>query len=133
VVAVNLDPFIYDPEGNFPGCGMFVGAISAATGREPDVVVGKPSTLLLEEVLALLGLPASECLFVGDSLHTDVAGARAVGMPSLLVLTGVTDRAALAASPVQPEYVLQSAAELVAQLESAAGEPAARPAGGVRA
>jgi HAD superfamily hydrolase (TIGR01450 family) len=133
VVAVNLDPFIYDPDGNFPGCGMFVGAIAAATGREPDVVVGKPSTLLLEEVLTLLGLPASECLFVGDSLQTDVAGARAVGMPSLLVLTGVTDRDTLAASPLQPEYVLDSAAELVAHLDPAADGLQQRSAGGVRA
>jgi 4-nitrophenyl phosphatase len=132
MVAVNLDPYIYDPDGSFPGAAMFVGAIRAATGREPDVVVGKPSTLLLEEVLDILGLPASECLFVGDSLQTDVAGARAVGMPTLLVLTGVTDRAALAASAVQPDYVLDSAAELLAHLNRAADALGERSGGAAR-
>ncbi len=118
-IAVNQDRLIYDPQGSYPGSAMFVGAIRGATGREPDVVIGKPSSLLLQEVLVLLGLPASECLFIGDSLTTDVLAARAVGMPCLLVMTGVTDHATLRASDVQPDYVLESVGELVEYLEPA--------------
>src|SRR5207248_3720870 len=96
-----------------------------------DVVVGKPSPLLLHEVLALLGLPASDCLFVGDSLATDALAAAAVGMPCLLVMTGVTDREMLAASDVRPAYVLDSLADLLAELPPAADVAAgARSTGG---
>ena len=118
-VAVNLDPLIYDPNGSYPGSALFVGAMRGAIGREPDVVVGKPSPLLLREVLELVGLPADECLFVGDSLAADVVAARAVGMPAALVLSGVTDRAQLAAAEIRPDYVLESAAELRGVVEAA--------------
>src|SRR5207248_179871 len=64
IVAVNLDRSLPDPRGSFPGSAMFVGAIQGGTGRGPDVVIGKPSPRLLEEVLGLLALPAGECLFV---------------------------------------------------------------------
>ncbi len=116
-VAVNQDQIIPDAHGGFPGSALFVGAIRGATGRDPDVVIGKPSVLLLEEVLTLLGLPAEECLFVGDSLMTDAPGARSVGMPCLLVLTGVTDGALLASAHPRPEYVLDSVEDLIPFIE----------------
>ena len=125
IVAVNLDRSLPDPQGNFPGAAMFVGAIQGATGRQPDIVIGKPSPWLLEEVLTLVGLPAEECLFVGDSLLTDVPAARAVGMPCLLVLTGVTDRALLETVDQQPEYVLENLEALAGLLAPGRDAPAA--------
>jgi 4-nitrophenyl phosphatase len=63
-------------------------------------------------VLSRIGLRPEECLIVGDRLDTDVAmGARA-GMTTALVGTGVTDDAALASSDVEPDYVLDSLADL---------------------
>jgi HAD superfamily hydrolase (TIGR01450 family) len=112
IVAVNLDGLIFDPHGSFPGGGTFVGAIQGASGRAPDVVVGKPSPLLLQETIGMLGLPAQECLFVGDSLAADVLAARAVGMPSVLVLSGVTRADQVPNGSDRPEYVLESVAEL---------------------
>ena len=50
---------------------------------------------------------SSRPLVVGDRLDTDIAGARAAGVDSMLVLTGVTDPAALLAAPrsARPTYV----------------------------
>lgn len=51
--------------------------------------VGKPHKLVYELALARLGLPAGRVLAVGDSLHTDIAGANAMGLPSALCLAGI--------------------------------------------
>ena len=45
----------------------------------------KPDPSMYRQCAADLGLPVGECLFVGDTPETDIAGARAAGMPSLLV------------------------------------------------
>jgi putative hydrolase of the HAD superfamily len=45
----------------------------------------KPSPLIFEAALDLVGARAAEAVMVGDSLEDDVAGARAVGMRALLL------------------------------------------------
>jgi glycerol 3-phosphatase-2 len=74
------------------------------TGLQP-VVAGKPDPALHRESVARVG--ARRPLVVGDRLDTDVLGAVRGGADSLLVLTGVTDRATLLAAPrgSRPTYV----------------------------
>jgi ribonucleotide monophosphatase NagD (HAD superfamily) len=49
---------------------------------------------------------------LGDRLETDILGGQNVGLRSVLVLTGVTDEAMLAASSIQPDWVFESIHEL---------------------
>jgi NagD protein len=49
---------------------------------------------------------------LGDRLETDIAGGQNAGLHTILVLTGVSDEAALAASPVKPDWVFPSIREL---------------------
>ena len=58
----------------------------AATDAEPQVA-GKPSPTLMRDALARGDFRTP--LVVGDRLNTDIAGANAAGLPSLMVLTGV--------------------------------------------
>ena len=51
--------------------------------------VGKPDPAVYEPALAMLGLPRSEVLAVGDALETDIAGAAAAGLASCWVLGGI--------------------------------------------
>jgi HAD superfamily hydrolase (TIGR01459 family) len=51
--------------------------------------VGKPDPLVYQPVLHLLGVPRDRVLAVGDSLRTDIAGARATGIDSCWVLGGI--------------------------------------------
>lgn len=127
-VAVNRDGLIAAPEGPYPGCGMVVGALEAATGRSPEVVIGKPGPLILEQAARWLGRPIGDCLYVGDSLSSDLGAARAAGAPCLLVLTGVTDAAAAAAARPGPDYVLPSVAALAPTVRRPGLAPAGRPA-----
>jgi HAD superfamily hydrolase (TIGR01450 family) len=122
-VAVNVDRTYVGADGDLvPGAGVFVAALERGAGRPPDVVVGKPSITLLLEAAHSIGQPPAECLYTGDNLEADVAGAHAAGMDALLVLTGVATGAEDAADP--PEHVLPSVADLKTLVESASGSDA---------
>jgi HAD superfamily hydrolase (TIGR01450 family) len=83
-ITPNVDPRLPLEDGEFlPGCGALVAAVAVAAGRQPEVV-GKPEPPLFEMALARLGMPASEAVMVGDSVESDVRGARMVGMRAVL-------------------------------------------------
>lgn len=86
-VASNLDPTVPTPRGPAPGNGALVGVIARATGRRP-LAAGKPELPLHRE--AVRRTSASRPVVVGDRLDTDIEGANRAGVPSLLVLTGIT-------------------------------------------
>ncbi len=86
-VASNTDGSIPTPFGVAPGHGVLVETLSRFCGVEP-VVAGKPARPLLDETVRRVG--GDRPLMVGDRLDTDIEGAVALGIDSLLVLTGVT-------------------------------------------
>lgn len=104
-VATNQDTTLPTAEGLAPGNGALVGAVAVAVGRPPDRSAGKPEGALL--MLAADRVQAQRPLLVGDRLDTDIEAATRAGWPSLLVLTGVTDAAELAAAPPtrRPDHV----------------------------
>ncbi len=51
--------------------------------------LGKPDPAIYAMALDLLGVPAERVLAIGDSLHTDIAGAHGAGIDSLWVLGGI--------------------------------------------
>jgi 4-nitrophenyl phosphatase len=61
---------------------------------------------------------ASQAWVVGDSLTSDIAMGRELGMTTVAVLTGVTHPADLAASPMRPDHIIESIAGLPALLGS---------------
>lgn len=95
-IACNVDRTLPTERGLLPGNGAMVAALQAATDREP-IVAGKPARALLDTAISRTG--ARRPLVVGDRLDTDIAGACAAGMDSLLVLSGVSDAVALLAAP----------------------------------
>jgi HAD superfamily hydrolase (TIGR01450 family) len=126
-VATNGDRTLPSERGPLPGNGALVAALATALGREPDLVVGKPAPALFEQ--AAKRHAASAPLVVGDRLDTDIEGANRAGMPSLLVLTGVTGAADLldASAARRPTYLaadlggLFDRADAVPILDGAAG------------
>jgi glycerol-1-phosphatase len=85
-VAANVDATLPTERGLLPGNGSMVAALKAATDAEPQVA-GKPSPTLMTDALARGNFRAP--LVVGDRLNTDIVGANAAGLPSLMVLSGV--------------------------------------------
>jgi arabinose operon protein AraL len=112
-LATNADATYPVEQGELPHAGAVIGALEGCTRRRVELVVGKPSSLMVEMTLEQLRLPAEACLVVGDRLETDILMGQRAGMASALVLTGVTRREDLARAPARPDYVLRSIAELL--------------------
>jgi inorganic pyrophosphatase len=68
-------------------CGAFVAALEAAAGQEA-LVMGKPSPHCFRLALDALGTAPEQTVMVGDDVDTDIAGATAAGLRSVLVGTG---------------------------------------------
>ena len=111
--ATNPDRYCPVPSGGEPDCAAIIAAIEAGTNTLVEAVVGKPSHHMIEAALDLMGLPAADCLMTGDRSETDVYMGREAGMSTALKLTGATPESALAASSVQPTYVLHHLSDLL--------------------
>ncbi|MGC2652929.1 MAG: HAD-IIA family hydrolase [Mycobacterium sp.] len=103
-VAANVDRTLPSERGLLPGNGAMVAALRAATDAEPQIA-GKPAPTLLNDAVARGDFRSP--LVVGDRLDTDIAGANAADLPSLMVLTGVNSaQDAIFAVPDQrPTYI----------------------------
>jgi beta-phosphoglucomutase-like phosphatase (HAD superfamily) len=77
---------------------------------------GKPDPAVYEPVMELLGpIPKARILAIGDSPHTDLAGAQAAGIDALWALTGLAGEA-LGADPSPAALAAVAVAEKVAPL-----------------
>lgn len=112
-LATNDDATLPTERGLAPGNGSLVAAVAHATRVTPRVT-GKPHAPAYAVALERLGLPLEECLMLGDRLDTDIAGARAVGMASALVLTGVSTReeAQAAEDSSRPDHIGETIPDL---------------------
>lgn len=112
-VLTNADVTLPSPRGPLPGNGSLSAVLRTALGRGPDLVVGKPAADFF--AVPVRQARASAALVVGDRLDTDIAGANRAGVDSLLVFTGVTDRARLARATGDevPTYVGEDLAALL--------------------
>ena len=90
--------------GFMPDIGATLAYVQAATGRAPDLTVGKPNRLIAEQAALRLGLPLAELCMVGDRLYTDIA-LGAAGLPTVLVLSGESRLEDVPAAAHQPTHV----------------------------
>jgi 4-nitrophenyl phosphatase len=119
-IATNADSTLPTEGGLVPGAGSIVAALAAATGQQP-VVIGKPETPMLEMAMMRMGVQPEETVMLGDRLDTDVLAGERAGMPTVLVLTGVSTREDLASAEVLPDVVVSDLPSLV---EAITAEPA---------
>src|SRR5581483_4701572 len=79
LVATNDDPTYPSPQGFWPGAGAILAAVETTTGVRAEVM-GKPHLPMMEAAARRLdGVEA--IALVGDSLRSDLAGARVMGWP----------------------------------------------------
>ena len=71
-------------------CGSLCKCIEHATGRQPDIILGKPDPNMLTGILDRHGLMPEEIAMVGDRIYTDTAMAHNAGAFGVLVLSGET-------------------------------------------
>lgn len=116
-IAANVDKTLPSERGLLPGNGSMVAALRTATEQEPQVA-GKPSPVLMADALARGEFDTP--LVVGDRLDTDISGAIAAQLPSLMVVCGVnTAEDAIWAIPEQrPDYIGEDLRALTADSET---------------
>lgn len=114
LIATNPDRTCPVADGEIPDCAGMIAAVEAVTGKAVELIVGKPSPLMLEVALEVLGLPAAEAVIVGDRIETDATMGKALGLGTILVLSGVTARDDRRIADLKPDHVLASIQELLA-------------------
>lgn len=116
LVATSRDPTMPYPGGELPGTGAVLAAVETATGRRAEIA-GKPERHLFEIAIERLRCSFSgdgnekeqrsgRVAMVGDRVSSDIAGGRAAGLETVLVLSGTTDQAGAAAADPAPNFVL---------------------------
>lgn len=116
-IATNADVTLPVEGGElWPGAGSLIAAVQACSGVAP-VVIGKPSARIGELALERLGLQAQEVLCVGDRLDTDILMGNRAGMPTALVLTGISRREDVAASEAKPDFIFDDIPTLMSALK----------------
>jgi 4-nitrophenyl phosphatase len=113
LVGVCADRVYPSPRGLELGSGAMVNMLAYAANVRP-VFTGKPEAIFFEELCAKLGVAPSRCVLVGDNLESDIAGAKRVGMATVLTLTGVTHEADLEKLPgeLRPDRVVRDLTEM---------------------
>ena len=106
--------------GFMPDIGATIAFVKASTGREPDLIVGKPNPLLVEKAAERVGIPVSAMCMIGDRLYTDIALGKTAGIPTILVLSGETQADEVPLSPHQPSYIFQNLGAVADYLVSSA-------------
>lgn len=89
-------------------CGSICKCIEHATGRQPDIVLGKPDPNMLTGVQSRYGVKPEEVAMVGDRIYTDIEMAHNAGAFGVLVLSGETTLQIADEAPRQPDLIADS-------------------------
>jgi HAD superfamily hydrolase (TIGR01458 family) len=96
--------------------GMFVAGLEYVADMEATVL-GKPSTAYFAAALEALDAEPELTWMVGDDLEGDAIGAHKHGMKTILVRTGKFRPDEVERSPIQPDAIVSSIAQLPDWLE----------------
>ena len=113
LIATNPDRTCPTEDGEIPDCAGMIAAVEAVTGHSVEVIVGKPSPIILDVALKTLGVAASDCVIVGDRIETDIVMGKGLGLATVLVLTGITRADDPRVAELSPDLVLGSVADLL--------------------
>ena len=92
-------------------CGSICTGIEKATGRGPDVVIGKPDPRMLDGIMHRYNLQPEEIAMVGDRIYTDILMAKKTNSLGVLVLTGEAKEEDLKDSDITPDIVARDLSE----------------------
>ena len=106
--ATNSDKVCPMPNGAIPDAGAIIAYLEHISGRQLELLAGKPSPLILEVALEKLNTSPERCIMIGDRLETDIRMGNQAGMKTVLVLSGITTRDMVHASADQPDWIVEN-------------------------
>jgi len=104
-ICCNPDMLMLTRHGLLPAPGAIAALYQEMGGQV--TWIGKPYLAIYEDAVTLIGRPR-RVLCIGDSAAHDVAGARAAGHATLLVMTGVSAGLDPASVDPQPDYWMEA-------------------------
>lgn len=108
-----------DRETILVDCGSICKCIEHATGRQPDVTLGKPDPNMLSGIRSRMGLNPDQIAMVGDRIYTDIEMAYRAGAFGVLVLSGETTVEVARQAEHQPSLICKDIAGFADILEEA--------------
>jgi HAD superfamily hydrolase (TIGR01458 family) len=111
LVAMNRNLYWQTDEGLQLDTGAFLPGLEQAAGVKAEVT-GKPAAAFFTTALQALGAAPSQAVMVGDDIEGDVLAAQRLGITGVLVRTGKYRAETLRSSPVAPDHVIDSVADL---------------------
>ena len=114
LVGICADRVYSSPRGIEIGVGGLAHMLSYAA-NVPIIFAGKPNKLFFDHLCQRLHVAATQCILIGDNLESDVAGAAALGMKTILPLTGVTRIEDIDPLPqaLRPSWIVRDLKELL--------------------
>lgn len=107
-IATHPDVCCPNVEVFLPDAGSFIKMIEVSNGFTPELIIGKPQTIMGENLRKRLNDNPKKFIMVGDRLHTDIQFGVNCNFYTMLVLSGETTTEILNASKVKPDFVLDS-------------------------
>lgn len=112
LVATNSDLSGPSEKGIIPACRALVAPIELVSGKNA-YYIGKPNPLMMRTGLRMLGVHSGETAMIGDRMDTDIVAGVETGIDTVLVLSGVTDEAAMKKFAYRPQLVVNGIGDLV--------------------
>jgi len=88
------------------------GKMLELASKAETTYIGKPNRYIFDMALKTMNVPRHRVVMVGDRIASDIAGAKAAGIYSVLVKTGEFKESDLAGD-IKPDYAINSLNELV--------------------
>ncbi len=116
-IGTNPDVTFPSERGIVPGNGATLAALEVSTGVKP-LIVGKPQPEMMVQALARMGGDATNTAVLGDRLDTDILAGQNAGLPTILVLTGVSGRDEAESGPIRPDFIFNDIGEVADALRA---------------
>lgn len=113
LVGICADRIFPSPRGLEFGSGAFSHMLAYAANTTP-IFCGKPERLFFEELCQHLQVDPRKCILIGDNLEADIMGAKAMGMATVLTLSGITRAGDLEIVPAdrKPDRIVKDLTEV---------------------
>jgi HAD superfamily hydrolase (TIGR01458 family) len=111
LIALGMSRYWRANDGPRLDVGPIASAFTYATGASP-IVLGKPAKDFFLLAVRDLHIDPAQCAMVGDDIVTDIGGAQAAGLQTILVRTGKFRPEDLGGT-VQPDAIIGSIADVL--------------------
>ncbi len=108
-ITMHEDKFAPMEDGLYLSVGPFSKALEYATGRNA-ISIGKPNSNFFKIALSKLKVKPKEAVMIGDSIDSDIVGAKKVGMTGILIRNGYNENRNK--GEVKPDLILSSLSEI---------------------